>query len=177
MAIDGAGNAIAVWQEQNGVGAYGGANRYAAGTGWGLPGKFSGTVPGDVYAPRVAVGADGNATASWYQWEASGINFRTNRYLTGSGWDVPPTCSARHDSVQPRYLPVANRFAGYSLFVLRKNVDPKGSSLGCAVAIADHPLALGRRPSLHHAEAIPGENRPLADAERGIYCKQPGNPY
>ena len=76
--------------------------------------------------------------------------------------------SIHHDSVQPQYLPVAGRFAGYSLFVSRKNVDPKGS-LACASSIADQLQGIGRRPSLHHAEAIPGESRPLADAARGIY--------
>ncbi|MGT2509517.1 N-acetylmuramoyl-L-alanine amidase family protein [Cupriavidus basilensis] len=76
--------------------------------------------------------------------------------------------SIHHDSVQPQYVPVADQFAGYSLFVSRKNVDPTGS-LACARDIADELLALGRRPTLHHAEAIPGENRPLADVRRGIY--------
>ncbi|MDW3682400.1 hypothetical protein RA280_11695 [Cupriavidus sp. CV2] len=38
-----------------------------------------------------------------------------------------------HDSVQPRYVPVANRFAGYSLVVLRKNVNPKGAAFQPAV--------------------------------------------
>ncbi|QOT79471.1 hypothetical protein [Cupriavidus basilensis] len=118
VEIDGAGNAIAVWQEQNGVGAYGGANRYAAGTGWGVPEKFSGTVPGDVYAPRVAVGADGNATAIWYQWEASGINVRTSRYLTGSGWDVPNLLSATPADGTTYPVPrVATNAAGRTLAV------------------------------------------------------------
>ncbi|MCY0852549.1 N-acetylmuramoyl-L-alanine amidase family protein [Cupriavidus sp. D39] len=87
---------------------------------------------------------------------------------TTGATDAQLFLSIHHDSVQPRYLPVANQFAGYSLFVSRKNVDPKGS-LACARAIADHLLALGRRPTPHHAEAIPGENRPVADAQRGIY--------
>jgi len=93
IAMDGAGNALAVWQEQNGVGAYGGASRYVTGSGWGVPARFSGSVPGDVYAPRVATGADGNATVVWYQWEDTGINVRTNRYVVGSGWDVPSLLS------------------------------------------------------------------------------------
>ncbi|QOT82092.1 hypothetical protein F7R26_038080 (plasmid) [Cupriavidus basilensis] len=37
-----------------------------------------------------------------------------------------------HDSVQLRYLPVANRLAGYSPFVLRKYVDPKGAAYEAA---------------------------------------------
>lgn len=87
---------------------------------------------------------------------------------TAGAGDARLFLSIHHDSVQPQYLPVAGRFAGYSLFVSRKNVDPKGS-LACATAIADQLQGIGRRPSLHHAEAIPGERRPLADAARGIY--------
>ncbi|QYY33589.1 N-acetylmuramoyl-L-alanine amidase (plasmid) [Cupriavidus pinatubonensis] len=76
--------------------------------------------------------------------------------------------SIHHDSVQPQYLPVADRFAGYGVFASRKNPDPK-KSLACSVAVADRLQAIGRAPSLHHAEPIKGENRPLADAQRGVY--------
>lgn len=76
--------------------------------------------------------------------------------------------SIHHDSVQPQYLPVADRYAGYGVFASRKNPDPEGS-LRCSRAIADRMLAIGRTPSLHHAEPIKGENRPLADARRGVY--------
>lgn len=76
--------------------------------------------------------------------------------------------SIHHDSVQPQYLPVADRFAGYGVFASRKNLDPE-TSLRCSIAIADRMLAIGRTPSLHHAEPIKGENRPLADARRGVY--------
>ncbi|WP_035058897.1 N-acetylmuramoyl-L-alanine amidase family protein [Andreprevotia chitinilytica] len=76
--------------------------------------------------------------------------------------------SLHHDSVQPQYLKEAERFSGYSLFVSRKNPQPE-ASLACATRIADALLAAGMHPSLHHAEPIPGENRPLADKARGIY--------
>lgn len=76
--------------------------------------------------------------------------------------------SIHHDSVQPQYLPIADRFSGYGVFASRKNPNPQGS-LQCANAIADQLQAVGRTPSLHHAEPIKGENRPLADTGRGIY--------
>jgi N-acetylmuramoyl-L-alanine amidase len=38
-----------------------------------------------------------------------------------------------------------------------------------AEAMGRELLALGRPPTLHHAEAIPGENRPLLDARLGLY--------
>lgn len=76
--------------------------------------------------------------------------------------------SVHHDSVQPQYLPEAGRFRGYSLFVSRKNPFAM-LSLACARQIALSLQQAGERPSLHHAEAIAGENRPLADAALGIY--------
>jgi N-acetylmuramoyl-L-alanine amidase len=86
--------------------------------------------------------------------------------------------SVHHDSVQPQYLEswsvdgreqrYADRFSGFSLFVSRRNPDPE-RSLACARAIGAALRGRGFRPSLHHAEPIPGENRPLADAENGVY--------
>ena len=86
--------------------------------------------------------------------------------------------SVHHDSAQPRYLKAwtfkderlnySDRFAGFSLFVSRKNPDP-ARSLACATAIGVDLRASGFAPSLHHAEPIEGENRALADAANGIY--------
>ena len=86
--------------------------------------------------------------------------------------------SIHHDSVQPQYLETwmmdgreqrrTDRFSGYSLFVSRKNPQPD-ASLVCAQAIGEALRADGQAPSLHHAEPIRGENRPLADATNGIY--------
>jgi len=86
--------------------------------------------------------------------------------------------SVHHDSVQPRYLSYwevdgvrqhySDRFSGHSLFVSRRN--PRfadsvafGRRLGAALR------ERGLRPTLHHAEPIEGENRPLLDTELGLY--------
>jgi N-acetylmuramoyl-L-alanine amidase len=58
--------------------------------------------------------------------------------------------------------------SGYSIFVSRKNRQFDGS-LMLATQLGQELLKLGRKPTLHHAEPIPGENRPLLDAELGIY--------
>jgi N-acetylmuramoyl-L-alanine amidase len=83
--------------------------------------------------------------------------------------------SLHHDSAQLKYLrevggfyTTTQRIAGYSLFVSKLNLHFE-SSLGLAKAIGSELLALGRPPTLHHAEAIPGENRPLLDSALGIY--------
>jgi N-acetylmuramoyl-L-alanine amidase len=64
--------------------------------------------------------------------------------------------------------PYSDRFSGFSLFVSRANPDPK-QSLDCAVAIGAQMRRAGFTPSLHHAEPISGENRPLADPKNGVY--------
>jgi hypothetical protein len=95
VAFDSAGNAVAVWQQQDGVGASGGTNRYVAGAGWGTSQLFADESLGDVYDPHVAVDGAGNATAVWYQWAPSGaVDVRINRYLVGSGWGTARILSA-----------------------------------------------------------------------------------
>lgn len=89
LAFDATGNAVAVWQQQTGAGAFGGANRYVAGSGWGVSESMASDTLGDVYDPHVAVDGEGNATAVWYRWGPTDIvDVMTNRYLVGSGWGV-----------------------------------------------------------------------------------------
>lgn len=87
--------------------------------------------------------------------------------------------SIHHDSVQERYLrrrvengverSYTGHAAGYSLFVPTTTPAARDSLLA-ARAIADALVAAGERPSLHHAEPIPGESRTLLDPGRGIYA-------
>lgn len=86
--------------------------------------------------------------------------------------------SIHHDSVQDQYktewerggrrLFHADQFRGYGLFISGLN-PAYDESLRVAAAMGKGLLAAGFRPSLHHAEAIPGEGRPLVDVARGIY--------
>ncbi len=86
--------------------------------------------------------------------------------------------SVHHDSVQPHYLEewrhegetrrFSDRFAGFSLFVSRRNPDP-AASLACASAIGARLRAAGFAPSLYHAEPIPGESKPFADRRNGVH--------
>ncbi len=86
--------------------------------------------------------------------------------------------SIHHDSVQAQYLlpwnwngnalRYSDRFRGYGLFVSGKN-PAFAESRKIAHDIADSLLQNHLSPSLHHAEPIAGENRPLLDPQRGIY--------
>jgi N-acetylmuramoyl-L-alanine amidase len=87
--------------------------------------------------------------------------------------------SIHHDSAQPQYLEETKYkgqaawkakvpIRGYSLFVSKLN--PKYSeSLAVAKLISREIYALGRAPTLHHAENISGENRQLLDKKLGVY--------
>lgn len=86
--------------------------------------------------------------------------------------------SIHHDSVQDIYKSewewgrhrqfYSDQFSGYGLFVSEQN-PAFADSLRVAEKIADGLLLAGLTPSLHHAEAIAGENRPLLNMARGIY--------
>ena len=86
--------------------------------------------------------------------------------------------SLHHDSVQPQYLEAwvpedtprrfSDRFSGFSLFVSRANPAPS-ASLACASQLGAALRHAGFTPSAHHAEPIPGENRPFADEANGVY--------
>jgi N-acetylmuramoyl-L-alanine amidase len=103
----------------------------------------------------------------------TGLETRTAKAL---GADL--FISVHHDSAQPQYLSTwtykderhhySDRFAGFSLFVSRRNSDP-ARSLACASAVGSALRQNGFAASLHHAEPIEGENRPLADAVNGVY--------
>ena len=87
--------------------------------------------------------------------------------------------AVHHDSAQLKYLnktdylgkpayQTQQSIAGYSIFVSQLN--PKAQlSLKFGQMLGRTMRALGRPPTLHHAEAIAGENRELLSPELGLY--------
>src|SRR6266850_1961866 len=67
VAIDGSGDAMAVWAQSDGTRNNIWANRYAAASGWGTATLLETDNVGDAFDPQVAVDESGNAAAVWYQ--------------------------------------------------------------------------------------------------------------
>jgi N-acetylmuramoyl-L-alanine amidase len=112
----------------------------------------------------LVIGADG------------GMAVLSRRTVAARGADL--LVSVHHDSVQPHYLETwqhagearlfSDRFAGFSLFVSRRNPQLE-ASLACAAAIGAAMRGAGFAPSLYHAEPIPGESKPFADRANGVH--------
>ena len=93
LAIDGSGNAIAAWSQNDGaVISNIWSNRYTAGIGWGTAELVEDIAGGLGYAPQIAIDDNGDALLLWHHTTAdkrSDIWF--NRYLAGAGWGKATT--------------------------------------------------------------------------------------
>jgi N-acetylmuramoyl-L-alanine amidase len=79
--------------------------------------------------------------------------------------------SIHHDSTRAKFQPVRDpRFAGFSLWVSRKNRE-SDASIACAGHVADKLIEAGFTPSHYHADPELGESRPVIDWQRGIFAR------
>jgi hypothetical protein len=81
--VDGSGNAVAVWQQDNGTGTRTNiwASRFVPATGWGTATLVETDNAGDALVPQVAVDGSGNAVAVWYQSDGTRSNIWANRFV------------------------------------------------------------------------------------------------
>jgi uncharacterized protein YbdZ (MbtH family) len=86
IVIDTNGNALAVWEQSDGTRYNIWANRYTAGTGWGVAALIEADNAGDASDVRIAFDANGNALAVWTQSDGTRNNIWANRYTAGTGW-------------------------------------------------------------------------------------------
>lgn len=90
VAMNAAGDAVAVWVEIGSSGSFVWTNIYTAGSGWGTAQQISApTVSGGYYcySPQVSINAGGQIVAVWREYDASSVNnLWANTYTPGSGW-------------------------------------------------------------------------------------------
>jgi len=87
IAMDAAGNGLAVWQQSDGTRNHIWANRYIAGStnAWGTA-ELIETDAGNANAPQIAIDADGNVLAVWAQDVSAITHIMANRYNAATGW-------------------------------------------------------------------------------------------
>jgi N-acetylmuramoyl-L-alanine amidase len=101
------------------------------------------------------------------------------RALVASTYNAVAMLSIHHDSAQLVHLEATERngkkvyrtrepIAGYSIFVSKKNPQFDTSFI-LAGLLGEELKKIGRKPSSHHTEPIPGEGRTWLDANLGIY--------
>ncbi len=86
VAVDGSGNAIAVWYQHDGTRNNIWSNRYVAGVGWGTAELIETDDSGHAYRPQVAFDGSGNAMAVWEHFDFTRSSIWSNRYVVGTGW-------------------------------------------------------------------------------------------
>lgn len=115
LAQDDSGNAIAVWEQQDGTRYDSWACRYnAASHAWEAPVKLENDDSGDARYPRIAIDASGSAIAVWQQHDGTRTNILASRYSAGSWSPAVEIDSALGNAENPR---VAIDAAGNALAV------------------------------------------------------------
>jgi hypothetical protein len=95
VAVDAAGNAIAVWEQNDGVRWNLWTNRYTAGTGWGTAELLETDDLGQAHMVDVAVEPGGTAMAVWQQDDGTETNIWARRYTTAGGWGAAEVIETR----------------------------------------------------------------------------------
>jgi hypothetical protein len=88
VAMDAAGNAVAVWLQNDDQYDRVWASHYDTDTGWDAPVQLDVTNTGDAQPPRIAMNPGGEAVAVWRQLEAGASQAWLSRYVAGTGWSV-----------------------------------------------------------------------------------------
>lgn len=86
VAVDGAGNAVAVWVARDGTWDSIWSARTVAGGGWTVPVLIETDNTNSARTPHVAFDGSGNAVAVWAQSDGLRDNIMANRYVAGVGW-------------------------------------------------------------------------------------------
>lgn len=94
VAMDPQGNAIAAFQQFDGVQTSMWANRFVPGTGWGSPELLENNALGGVLAGPVAMDSNGNAVAIWLQLDGVSLSLWANRFDVTTGWGTPEIIDA-----------------------------------------------------------------------------------
>ena len=156
IALDEAGNAIAVWYQYDGTRFNIMANSYLAGFGWGTAELIEADDTGDAKNPHIAMDNSGLAIAIWVQDDGTQSKIMSNQFTTLSGWDTPELIevNARYGS----FPQVAFDSSGDAIAVLTHDDGTRSSIMavrhtagigwGAPEQISTDGIGGGRRPQI-----------------------------
>jgi len=103
IAVDQNGNALAVWEHDDGIGTRTNimANRYTAATkSWGTPALLESQDLDDCWSPDIAIDPNGNAIAVWEQGNGTDNDAVARRYVAATDtWGTPTLLETLEDDV------------------------------------------------------------------------------
>ncbi|MGZ6662729.1 MAG: hypothetical protein ACXVHL_36000 [Solirubrobacteraceae bacterium] len=137
MAVDGQGNAIAVWQRSDGTNTIVQAAARAAGGSFGAPQDLS-TAGQTAYDPQVAVDGQGNAIAVWQRFDGTNTVVQAAVRAVGGSFGAPQDLSAAGQTAYDPQVAVdgrGNAIAVWSAsdgtnFIVQAAVRAAGGSFG-----------------------------------------------
>jgi hypothetical protein len=100
IAFDSAGNALAVWVQNNGGIHNSWANRYTPTGGWQSAQRIDNDDMSAVYSPKIIIDNNGDAIAVWSQDNGSFESIWATRYLVSSGWETAEKIQSGDTSVE-----------------------------------------------------------------------------
>jgi hypothetical protein len=122
--VDGAGNAVAVWQHSDGTHVNVWSARYVATSAhWDAAEPIETLNKGDASRPQVAMDLDGNAVAVWSQFDGTNDDIWSNRYTPSGGWGVEAERIERNDPGEARRPKIAMDPDGGSAVVVWSQPD------------------------------------------------------
>jgi hypothetical protein len=88
VALDGHGNAMAVWHQTDGTRYNIWANHYVAGSGWSGARLIETDDTDSALYPQVGMDSGGNALVVWEQYDGTRYNIISARFASSSGWST-----------------------------------------------------------------------------------------
>jgi hypothetical protein len=131
IALNARGDAIAVWDQSDGLGSSVWANRCVAARGWGMASPILIDSLGDAGSPQVVLDDMGNAMAMWIQSMGSHFGVQASRYSRGRGWDRP--AYVQSGNAESLGTPQIAMDASGNAVAAWLQVDPAGFSIRASV--------------------------------------------
>lgn len=107
--FDGNGNAIIVFQQEDGTVRNQWANRFTVAFGWGTAEKIETEDGGSTRRAQLVIDRFGHVTAVWRQDDGTRFDQWVQRYTQGVGWGTATRLDSEAGDVQPRALQIDSR--------------------------------------------------------------------